>query len=108
MELYLLGGLDVGHQWLLRQEQHQGSPLPQLVRNGSLPGNLFSVLQEGRWEHRAVARQGTTHGSHPLAKAMVATVKMLLIVATLEPENHSSICETEHLAVCLHSFLLTR
>jgi hypothetical protein len=96
MELYLLGGLAVGHQWLLRQEQHQGGPLPQLVRNGSLPGNLFSVLQECRWEHRAVARQGTTHRSHPLAKAMVATVKMLLIIATLEPENHSSICETEH------------
>jgi ABC-type uncharacterized transport system substrate-binding protein len=28
---------------------------------------------------------------------MVATVNMLLIIATLEPENHSSICETEHL-----------
>jgi hypothetical protein len=96
MELYLCGGFDVGHQRLLRQEQHQGGPLPQLVRNGPLPDNLFNFLQERRWEHRAVAREGTTHGRHPLAKAGVATGKMLLILATREPENHSSICETEH------------
>src|SRR2546425_13134059 len=28
MQLYLGGGCDVGHQRLLRQEQHQGGPLP--------------------------------------------------------------------------------
>jgi CheY-like chemotaxis protein len=33
-----------------------------------------------------------------LAKAIGATVNRLPILATLEPENHSSICETEHLA----------
>jgi hypothetical protein len=91
MELYLCGGFAVGHQRLLRQEQHQGGPWPPLVRNGPLPDNLFSFLQACRWEHRAVAREGTTHGSHPLAKASGATGKMLLILATLEPENHSGI-----------------
>src|SRR4029450_1759353 len=88
-----------GHQRLLRQEPHQGGSFPQLVRNGPLPDNLFSSLQERRWKHRAVAREGTTHGRHPLAKASVAIGKMLLILATREPENHSSICETEHLGV---------
>jgi hypothetical protein len=97
MQLDLCGGFEVGHQPLLRQEQHQGCPLPQLVRNGPVPDNLFSFLQDRRWEHRAVAWEGTTHGRHPLAKASVATGKMLLILATREPENHSSICETEHL-----------
>jgi hypothetical protein len=56
MELHPLRRLAVGHQRLLRQEQNQGGPLPQLVRNSPLPGNRFSLLQEWRRELRPVAR----------------------------------------------------
>jgi hypothetical protein len=56
MELHPLCGLEVGHQRLVRQEQNQGGPLPQLVQNGPLPDDLFSLLQKRRWELRTVAR----------------------------------------------------
>src|SRR2546423_1243974 len=56
MELHPLCRLAVGHQRLLRQEQAQGGPLPQLVRNRPLAGHLCSLLQEGRRECRPVAR----------------------------------------------------
>jgi hypothetical protein len=82
MELYPLRGLEVGHQRLVIQELNQGGPLPQLVWHGPLPGNLFSLLHECRWELRAVAREWTTHGRHPLAKAIVTAIKMPPILAT--------------------------
>src|SRR5262252_5064395 len=56
MELHPLRCLAVGHQRMLRQEQDQGGPLPQLVRHRPLPGNRFRQLQEWRWELRPVAR----------------------------------------------------
>src|SRR5215813_13824722 len=56
MELHPLRRLAVGHPWLLSQEQDQGGPLPQLVRNSPLPGNRCSLLQEWRRELRPVAR----------------------------------------------------
>src|SRR5713101_6442315 len=82
MALHPLCRLAVGHQRLVRQEQNQGGPLPQLVRNGPLPGHLCSLLQKRRWELRTVAREGTTHGRHPLAKAIATAINMPPILAT--------------------------
>src|SRR5215831_16816014 len=56
MELYPLCRLAVGYQRLLRQEQDQGGPLPQLVWHSPLLGNRCGLLQECRWELRPVAR----------------------------------------------------
>src|SRR5919202_1881376 len=81
-ELHPLCSLTVGPQRLLRQEQDQGSPLPQLVRNSPLPGNLFSRLQECWRELRPVARYGTTHGRHPLAQPIAMVINMPSMVAS--------------------------
>jgi hypothetical protein len=81
MQLDPFRGLAVGHQRLLRQEQHQYGPLPQLIGNGPLSDKLFSLLQEGGWELRAEAWEGITHGRHPLAKAISVTLKMPRILA---------------------------
>jgi hypothetical protein len=56
MQLHPIRGLDVGHMGLLLQKQNQCRPLPQLVLNGPLRDNLFSLLQESRGKRRAVAR----------------------------------------------------
>src|SRR5262245_18655796 len=61
--------LDVGHKRLLLQKEPQGGSLSQLVRHGPLVAKLGSLLQANRGKRRAVAREGTTPGRHPLATA---------------------------------------
>jgi hypothetical protein len=81
MQLYPFHSLAVGHQRLLMSEQHQCGSLPPLIRNGPLSCKPFSLLQEYRWELRAEAREGTTHGRHPSTKSISLTRNMPLIVA---------------------------
>ena len=83
MQSHTLRCLDIGQKRLLIQKQHQCGPLAQLILHGPVPYNLFSLFQESRWKFRAVAREGTTHGRHPLAKAISATIAMPPIVATI-------------------------
>src|SRR4029434_5695696 len=86
MELHPLCRLAVGHQRLLRQEQDQGGPLPQLVRHSPLTGKRCSLLQECRRELRPVAREGARHGRHPLAK----TIAMAIDVPPIFASNRAS------------------
>ena len=82
MALDPLGRLAVGHQRLVRQEQDQGGPLPQLVRHRPLPGQLFRLRQACRRELRPVTREGTTHGRHPLAKTIAMAIHIPPIFAS--------------------------
>src|SRR5262245_40593890 len=82
MELHPLRRLAIGHQRLLRQEQDEGGPLPQLVLNSPLPGNRGRLLQKWRREVGPVARQMTSNRTHPLAKLITMTINMPRIVAS--------------------------
>src|SRR5215475_14410263 len=90
LELHPLSSLALGHQRLWRQEQDQGGPLPPLVWNSPLPGNRCRLLQERRRELRPVAREGTTHGRHPLAKtiAMAINVPPILVSNRIPKLGH--------------------
>jgi hypothetical protein len=74
--------LDMGQKRWLIQKQNQGSPRAPLILHGPVPYNLCSLFQESRWKFRAGAREGTTPGRPPLAKAISATIAMPPIVAT--------------------------
>src|SRR5262249_15038414 len=58
-------GLGVRQGRFLVQEEHQGSPLPQLILDRSSANDGPGPGQEVRREVRAIGRYGTGHGTHP-------------------------------------------
>jgi hypothetical protein len=50
------GGLGVGQEWVLVEEQGQFGPLPQLIAGGTTAGQGSGLVQELGWKFRGISR----------------------------------------------------
>jgi hypothetical protein len=73
--MHLSPCLVVREERLLVQEEDQGSPLPQLVRNGTLPHELLGLFEKIGGENGVRERRGTRPGTPPGAKTDLMAIQ---------------------------------
>jgi hypothetical protein len=63
--MHVLGGLDVGQERLVVQEEHQRGSLPKVERDGPLTHSLSGLLQKIDGKTGLVAGGRTRHSVYP-------------------------------------------